>query len=281
MKRIVVVDDQPILGAIYRAKFAAEGFQVEVAADGQQGLELIQRTRPDLVLLDLNLPKIDGLEVLRRLRAKPFFQNLPIIVFSGNARSGITNEAFAAGATMVLSKSKTSPKQMIEIVNKTLGHASPPPVPGVSKSLMADGVGAAEAQTTGSIVLLEDNPDTREIISLILRRKGHRVTTAFTQADGMMLARGSQVDLFLINRGQGDSAASFCRELHTAFPDTPVIVYSTAALPTEEDEVLRAGASRYLSTADELLDVAGISSSLIADSQENRCLVITGPIGNE
>ena len=90
MKRIVVVDDQPILGTIYRTKFTAEGFQVDVASDGEQALELIGRTNPDLVLLDLNLPKINGMEVLKRLRAQSSFLTLPVIVFSANARSGIT-----------------------------------------------------------------------------------------------------------------------------------------------------------------------------------------------
>src|SRR6266404_4686004 len=100
MKRIIVVDDQPILGTIYRTKFTAEGFQVDVAPDGQQALDLIQSSNPDLVLLDLNLPKVDGLDVLKRLRAQSAFLTLPIIVFSANARPGISEEAFAAGATM-------------------------------------------------------------------------------------------------------------------------------------------------------------------------------------
>src|SRR6267378_4411532 len=124
MKRIVVVDDQPILGSIYRTKFLAEGFQVDVAADGQEALDLIKSTNPDVVLLDLLLPKIDGLEVLKRLRAQPSFLTLPVLVFSSNARAGITEEAFAAGATMVLSKSNTSPKQVIELVHRALAEAS-------------------------------------------------------------------------------------------------------------------------------------------------------------
>ena len=62
MKKIVVVDDQPVLTGIYKAKFSAEGFHVDVASDGEQALEVIRRTNPDLVLLDLILPKISGLE---------------------------------------------------------------------------------------------------------------------------------------------------------------------------------------------------------------------------
>src|SRR5258708_547674 len=171
MKRIIVVDDQPILGTIYRTKFTAEGFQVDVASDGEQALELIGRTNPDLVLLDLNLPKIDGLAVLKRLRAQSSFLTLPIIVFSANARPGISEEAFAAGATMVLSKSNTSPKQMIEIVNKTLAESSQPlALRKASESpTTTESDAAPQSHAKGSIVLLEDHSDTRAIISLVLR----------------------------------------------------------------------------------------------------------------
>ena len=58
MKKILVVEDNAVVAGVYRAKLQAEGFQVEVAADGQAGLEMIERTRPDLVLLDLILPKM-------------------------------------------------------------------------------------------------------------------------------------------------------------------------------------------------------------------------------
>jgi len=265
MKRIIVVDDQPILGSIYRTKFTAEGYQVDVAADGEQALALIQSSNPDLVLLDLNLPKIDGMEVLKKLRAQSSFLTLPIIVFSGNARLGITEAAYAAGATMVLSKSNTSPKQLIEIVNRTLAPTSQ--TPGTEKIRESPKAQELEFQAKGHIVLLEDHAETRAIISLLLSRKGHHVTSVFAQADAMMLAKSNRIDLFLINRGQSDSSTSFCREMRTVFPGMPVIVYSTEAKPAEKEEVLRAGALRYLGTPEEILDVAEISSSIIIDSQ--------------
>ncbi len=268
MKRIVVVDDQPMLGTIYRTKFTAEGYQVDVAFDGQEALEVIPRFKPDLVLLDLMLPRIDGLEVLKRLRANSAFETLPIIVFSGTARLGITEDAIAAGATMVLSKLNTSPKQVIEIVNKTLAQAAQAPESGKAlASAVAQTAAAPESQAKGIIVLLEDHADTRAIISTVLRRKGHQVTSVLAHADAMMLAKSNRIDLFLINRGPGHSATSICREMHTAFPDTPVIVYSTTATTAEKEEVLQAGAARYLSTPEEILDVGRISSGLITDSQ--------------
>lgn len=264
MKRIIVVEDQPILGPIYRTKFTAEGYHVDVAADGEQALDLIQSSNPDLVLLDLNLPKIDGMEVLKRLRAQSSFLTLPIIVFSGNARLGITEGAYAAGATMVLSKSNTSPKQLIEIVNRTLAPASQPPA---TEKVVETPMAQVEFQAKGHIVLLEDHAETRAIISLLLSRKGHHVTSVFAHGDAMMLAKSNRIDLFLINRGQSDASTSFCREMRTAFPEMPVIVYSTEAKPAEKEEVLRAGAVRYLGTPEEILDVAEISSSVIIESQ--------------
>ena len=124
-----------------------------------------------------------------------------------------------------------------------------------------------ESQAKGIIVLLEDHADTRAIISLVLRRRGHQVTCVYTQADAMMLAKSNHVDAFLINRGRGDSAVLFCREVRAAFASTPVIVYSTVASAAEKQEVLEAGALRYLSTAAELLDIAEIASSLFSGRQ--------------
>ena len=269
MKRIIVVDDQPILGTIYRTKFTAEGFQVDVASDGEEALELIQRTNPDMVLLDIMLPKIDGVEVLKRLRANPSFLTLPIIVFSSSARPELVKEAFAAGATMVLSKASTSPKQLVDIVRRTLAEDRQPlAAANISDSAPVASGGAQAPPTKGLIILLEDHADTRAIVSHVLRLKGHHVTSVCTQADAMTLAQNNRVDLFVINRGQGDSSASFCREMRKAFQNTRVIAYSTEASATEREEVLRAGALQYLSTAKEILDLGGISSNLFANRQK-------------
>ena len=166
---------------------------------------------------------------------------------------------------MVLSKSNTSPKQLIEIVNRTLAPASQPP--GTETVLESPKAQMLEFQAKGHIVLLEDHAETRAIISLLLSRKGHHVTNVFAHGVAMVLAKSNRIDLFLINRGQSDSATSFCREMRTAFPEMPVIVYSTEANAAEKEEVLRAGALRYLGTPEEILDIAEISSSVIVDSQ--------------
>ncbi len=120
MKRIVIVEDDLIVANIYRNKFSVEGYQVEVAGDGQSGLEVIRNFKPDAVLLDLMLPKLTGVELMKKLRAEPAFEKLPIIVFSNTYLTNMVQEAWKAGASKCLSKANCSPKQVLELVRNTL-----------------------------------------------------------------------------------------------------------------------------------------------------------------
>ncbi|HEU0037942.1 MAG TPA: response regulator, partial [Verrucomicrobiae bacterium] len=107
-----------------------EGYEVEVAADGEAGLELVKRFRPDAVILDLMLPKITGIELMKQLRGTPDFEKLPIIVFSNTYQSNVIHEAWRAGATKCLSKANCTHRQLLDVVRTTLVGSSPsPPVP--------------------------------------------------------------------------------------------------------------------------------------------------------
>lgn len=124
MKKLLIIEDDRIIASIYSKKFAVEGFNVEVAEDGQAGLDSICNSRPDIVLLDLMLPKITGLEILNRVRAMPAFQQLPIIVFSNAYMTSVIDAAWKAGATAVLTKANTSPKMLTEAIHDLLAKAT-------------------------------------------------------------------------------------------------------------------------------------------------------------
>ena len=177
MTTIVVVEDQEVLATVYRNKFTAEGYQVEVASDGEQGLDLIISSKPDLVILDVMLPNINGIEVLKRVRANPQFQALPVIIFSNASLPGMVEEAWKAGATMVLSKSSHSPKPIVESVRTALKGASENQI-GVAplptdhpSSPLREGLESPHA-TTGHVLLVEDQPDVRALVSFTARSGG-------------------------------------------------------------------------------------------------------------
>src|SRR5437762_3309559 len=118
--KILIIEDDQLIANIYRNKFALDGFQAETACDGDIGLEMARTFRPDAILLDLVLPKVNGLEVMRQLRAQKDFEELPVIVFSNTYLSNMVQEAWKAGATKCLSKANCTPKQVIEVLRTTL-----------------------------------------------------------------------------------------------------------------------------------------------------------------
>lgn len=124
MKKLLIIEDDRIIASIYSKKFAGEGFNVEVAEDGQAGLDSICSSRPDIVLLDLMLPKLTGLEILTRVRAMREFERLPIIVFSNVYMTSVIDAAWKAGATAVLTKANTSPKMLTEVIHDLLAKAA-------------------------------------------------------------------------------------------------------------------------------------------------------------
>jgi DNA-binding response OmpR family regulator len=121
-KKILIVEDDQIVANIYRNKFSVEGYEVEVALDGQSGMEMLKSFRPDAVVLDLMLPKMTGVDFMKQIRAQADFQQLPVIVFSNTYLTNLVQEAWKAGATKCLSKANCTPKQVIEVLRTTMNN---------------------------------------------------------------------------------------------------------------------------------------------------------------
>jgi CheY-like chemotaxis protein len=120
MKKILLVEDDPIVGTVYRNKFLREGYDVQLAADGESALDQAPQYRPDLVILDLCLPKMPGLEVIRKLRAEPHGQNVPLVVFTNTYLNSMIEQAWKAGATRCVSKTSCRPQEMLDLVRQLI-----------------------------------------------------------------------------------------------------------------------------------------------------------------
>lgn len=275
MKRIVIIEDHPVLISIYRNKFIAEGFEVEIASDGESGLELINRIKPNLVVLDLAMPKVNGIEVLKRLRANPTFRTMPIIVFSDSAWQ---QQAWKEGATMVLSKSGHSPSEVVESVRNLL----PPDESQIEEALANNAAFLAGASaltgkatqsnpTEGQVLLVEDHYDIRTTISSALDRSGFTVTGVESHAAALHQVEAREFDAFLVNRLCPDGIGlALCSQLRNLYPQTPIVMYSTATLPITQDQRLQARASVYLTEAAEILNPGQILLKLINEAKTTR-----------
>jgi len=270
MKTIVIVEDHPVLISIYRNKFIAEGFKVEIASDGESGLELINRIRPDLVVLDLAMPKLNGIEVLKRLRANPLFRALPVIIFSDSAWK---QQAWREGATVVLSKSTHSPSQVVDSARTALLKAESRQIEDTIVTFLAGSAGSSEKTIPsplceGQVLLVEDHYDIRTTISSALAQSGFRVTGVECHAAALHHVRAREFDAFLLSRKCPDGIGiSLCSQLRQVYPHKPIVLYSTVALSITQEQRLQAGASAYLTEAGDLLNPGPILLKLIDDEK--------------
>jgi CheY-like chemotaxis protein len=108
--RILVVDDDPDLRLLARKALEKDGHSIREAANGQHGLQKIAEWNPQLLVLDLVMPEMDGLEVLRRLRANPATVKLPVLVLTAHGDEATTRAGFDVGATDYLTKPFSMPQ---------------------------------------------------------------------------------------------------------------------------------------------------------------------------
>jgi CheY-like chemotaxis protein len=128
MKKILIIEDDQIVANVYRNKLAVEGYTTETAADGETGLKVLQSLKPDLIILDLMLPGISGLDIIKQVRSEPEFAKIPIIVFSNTYLTNMIQEAWKAGATKCISKSNCSPKEVMDVVRQAIGNSGAIPI---------------------------------------------------------------------------------------------------------------------------------------------------------
>jgi DNA-binding response OmpR family regulator len=121
--KILLIEDDIFLSSIYGKKFESEGFEMLIALDGEKGLKLALSKKPDLILLDLLLPGIDGFEVLRTLQKNKETQRIPVILLTNlNQKEDIDN-GLALGAADYIIKTHFMPSEIVEKVKKFLGKS--------------------------------------------------------------------------------------------------------------------------------------------------------------
>ena len=129
MKKILLIEDDQIVANIYRTKFNNEGYEVQCLPDGDEALDKARSFAPDLFILDLILPRLSGVDLIKQVRAESMFKETPIIVFSNTYLTNMVQEAWKAGATKCLSKANCTPRQIMDVIRGVIGEAPAAPAP--------------------------------------------------------------------------------------------------------------------------------------------------------
>ncbi|MEI9863207.1 MAG: response regulator [Limisphaerales bacterium] len=120
MKKILIIEDDKVLGNICYNYLMSDGYHVKTAEDGENGLTLMREFKPDLLLLDLMLPQMSGMDVIKQVRSEVEFAKIPIVVFSNAYLTDLVQEAWKAGATKCVSKTNSSPRELTDIIHRTI-----------------------------------------------------------------------------------------------------------------------------------------------------------------
>lgn len=120
VKKILIVDDDLVVGTGYQRFLQMHGFETEVAADGLSGLEKLSAFQPDAVVLDLIMPRLGGIDFLKRLRAQERFRDLPVVVLTRACTSTFIEEAGQAGANHILDKARARPSAVLAVLQALL-----------------------------------------------------------------------------------------------------------------------------------------------------------------
>lgn len=120
MTKIAIIEDDSAIHQMYRMKFESEGFDVQLAADGRTGVALVKTFRPDLILLDLQMPEVDGLSALRQIRAEEWGKHIPVIILTNLGAEESPKELQALGISGYIVKADLTPRQVVARVKEVL-----------------------------------------------------------------------------------------------------------------------------------------------------------------
>lgn len=124
-KTILIADDEPYLIRSLSYVLQREGYHVESAVDGQEAMSKIETIRPDLVFLDLMLPRLDGFQICRRVKERPDLRSIYVIILTAKGQQEDRQKGFQAGADAFMTK-PFSPKEIIDKLRQVLGSSDGP-----------------------------------------------------------------------------------------------------------------------------------------------------------
>ena len=118
--KIAIIEDDQAISQMYRFKFEAEGYKVETAGNGKLGLELAEKFKPDIILLDLMMPEMNGDEMLEKMRATDWGKSIKVVVLTNKGEQEIPEKVRQLNVQAVILKADMTPRQVAELVKNQL-----------------------------------------------------------------------------------------------------------------------------------------------------------------
>jgi two-component system NtrC family sensor kinase len=251
MAKILLVEDDVMISEIYQRKFVLAGFEVDVAMSGREVLQKVEQNTYDLILLDVVLPEMNGMDVLAELR-KSHGPDLKIIIFSNLNEQEDRKKAFELGANGYIPKTEYSPSRLVEEVQRFL-YQFDEQKKNLDRSRQASAQeGGVVMQTPAApqgkhILLIEDERVFFDMFGKRLEDEGYRVVYAFDGASGLKMALNQPFDLIITDMVlPGMSGQEVLENLKQdeSVKDVPVFLFSASVEDEKLEQLQCEGADR-------------------------------------
>jgi len=120
MAKVLIIEDDQLIQRMYEKIFTFENFEVEMAGDGEEGLDKARTVSPTIILLDVMMPKMNGIQVLEKLKQDPATKPIPVVMLSNLAGENDVETALSKGAVKYIIKSEYDPKQIADMVKEII-----------------------------------------------------------------------------------------------------------------------------------------------------------------
>jgi DNA-binding response OmpR family regulator len=124
MTKIAIIEDDPVISQMYRMKFEADGFDVQLANNGKRGVAMVENFQPDIMLLDLQMPEMSGDEALEELRKHDWGKAIPVIILTNLGEEESPKSLRSLGIHSYIVKAELTPRQVVQQVKDALGLES-------------------------------------------------------------------------------------------------------------------------------------------------------------
>lgn len=202
--KILIVEDEMVHLNVMKAKLEYEGYEVVTATDGETGYNMLDSVKPDLVLLDIMLPKMNGFEYLAKAKAEGKIEKIPIIVVSNSGQPVEIDKAIKLGAKDYLIKAEFNPADVLAKAETILGlsprkQAAAASEKNTVKSSVAGGENKGAPAGKARVLIVEDDKFLRDLILQKLQREGFDTIPALDGEEGLKLAKEKKPDMILLD----------------------------------------------------------------------------------
>lgn len=190
-KKILIVEDESVLGELLLEKLNEEGYEAAWALDGEVGLAKMREMAPDMILLDIVMPKKDGYEVLEEMRKDAVLKDIPVMVISNSGQPVEIKRILELGVKDYIVKAQFSPAEVLEKIHKYLHQAEQPTEKETEKK--------KESFSGVKILIVEDDPFLSSIAAERLQKEGYNVTVATDGEKALAFITKEIPDLVLLD----------------------------------------------------------------------------------